>query len=255
MRYKQNISNANFSVQSYLWIRNYTSICIWTDKSNYEQRDTFVTATGRGAAGEGGAVGNTEVLDRPPRSLSLSLSLLFWWSALNCLYSASSSATVTTIRHVGWHWRHGQGPSEYPSSPRGLTQVHWATDLNSLMDQLAHVLVITHNTSQASVCASNCPRPRRRFDVWRERTFDGRSVRAEQLREDGGSSEREASIVACSNSLAALPCLFQCWPICESEWLAAAFVLSLSPLSAAQILRSLFSPCPDLLPINMIEVS
>lgn len=119
MRYKQNISNANFSVQSYLWIRNYTSICIWTDKSNYEQRDTFVTATGRGAAGEGGAVGNTEVLDKPP--FPLSLSLLFWWSALNCLYSysASSSATVTTIRHVGWHWRHGQGPSEYPSPPPG----------------------------------------------------------------------------------------------------------------------------------------
>lgn len=66
MRYKQNISNANFSVQSYLWIRNYTSICIWTDKSNYEQRDTFVTATGRGQQESGGAVGNTEVLDRPP---------------------------------------------------------------------------------------------------------------------------------------------------------------------------------------------
>lgn len=74
----------------------------------------------KGAAGEGGAVGNTEVLDRPPVP-SLSLSLLFWWSALNCLYSysASSSATVTTIRHVGWHWRHGQGPSEYPSPSPG----------------------------------------------------------------------------------------------------------------------------------------
>jgi len=71
-----------------------------------------------------------------------------------------------------------------------------ASDLNILMDQLAHVLVITHNTFcpfvrlsvYSSVPPSLCPsvhlslctRPRRRFDVWRERTFDGRSVRSKQ---------------------------------------------------------------------------
>lgn len=140
---------------------------------------------------KGGAVGNTEVLDRPlpVPSPSLSCSGGQLWTActrsgLVVGHSHNHPSCWLTLKT----W---PGPQWVPLSPRGLTQVHWATDLNSLMDQLAHVLVITHNTSQASVCASICPRPRRRFDVWRERTFDGRSVRAEQLR---GEEQRKGAV-------------------------------------------------------------
>jgi len=144
-----------------------------------------------------------------------------------------------------------------------------ASDLNSLMDQLAHVPVITHNTfprrpdpihpsihpctythldphpyrpvirPSIRPCPSG-PRPPP-FDVWRESTFDGRSVRT--------------GIEPCSNSLAALACLFQCWPICklnDCRWLLFSvpwyrvgndFFIFRYPMA------------PDLLAINKIEVS
>lgn len=109
-----------------------------------------------------------------------------------------------------------------------------AADLSSLMDQLAHVLVITHNTS---------PDPFGHPTIHLHTRLPMNIViyihSQEPIHLTLGLPDKASSIwrltwehvwwkicqdghEPCSNSLAALACLFQCWPICklyDCRWL------------------------------------
>jgi len=178
--------------------------------------------------------------------------------------SDAVSATVTAIRHDRWRRRPrrshrsmheiectGIGFEQFDGStcarprhnsqhfsPTPLTQppIHPSTCTYTHLDPHPYRPVIRPSIRP---CPSG-PRPPP-FDVWRESTFDGRSVRT--------------GFEPCSNSLAALACLFQCWPICklnDCRWLLFSvpwyrvgndFFIFRYPMA------------PDLLAINKIEVS